>query len=59
MSTLVLAEHDNRELKRATLNTVTAATQLDDDVHVLVAGSECRPVAEAAARVKGDRKSVV
>lgn len=53
MSTLVLAEHDNRELKRATLNTVTAATQLDDDVHVLVAGSECRPVAEAAARVKG------
>lgn len=53
MSTLVLAEHDNRQLKRATRNTVTAATQLAGDVHVLVAGSGCRAVAEAAARVKG------
>lgn len=53
MSTLVLAEHDNRQLKRATLTTVTAAAQLDDDVHILVAGSDCQPVAEAAARVKG------
>ena len=53
MSTLVLAEHDGRRLKAATLNTVTAAAQLDSDVHVLVAGSGCQPIAEAAARVKG------
>jgi electron transfer flavoprotein alpha subunit len=52
MSTLVLAEHDNRQLKGATLNTVTAAAQLDNEVHVLVAGSGCRPVAETVARVK-------
>jgi len=53
MSTLVLAEHDNRQLKGATLNTITAAAHLDRDVHVLVAGSECQSVADAAARAKG------
>ena len=41
MSILVLAEHDNAEVKPATLNTVTAALALDQDVHVLVAGSGC------------------
>lgn len=53
MSILVLAEHDNHQLKGATRNTVTAATQLDNDVHLLIAGSGCRPVADAAARVQG------
>lgn len=53
MSTLVLAEHDNHQLKGATRNTVTAAARLDADVHVLVAGSQCRPVAETAARLQG------
>jgi electron transfer flavoprotein alpha subunit len=52
MSVLVLAEHDNSVLKAATLNTVTAALRLGDVV-VLVAGSGCRTVAEAAARVEG------
>ena len=36
MSILVIAEHDNASLKGATLNTVTAATKLGDDVHLLV-----------------------
>ncbi len=48
MSVLVVAEHDNRSLKPATLNTIAAAAELGD-VHVLVAGEGCRAVAEAAA----------
>ena len=55
MSVLVLAEHDNAELKAATLNTVTAAAALGD-VTVLVAGSGCGGVAEAAAKVAGVAK---
>ncbi|MEP4126249.1 MAG: electron transfer flavoprotein subunit alpha/FixB family protein, partial [Lentilitoribacter sp.] len=41
MSVLIIAEHDNKSLKPATLNTVTAATQIDADVHILVVGFEC------------------
>src|SRR5436305_897744 len=55
MSVLVVAEHDNRALKPATLNAVTAASEIakaaGGDVHILVAGKECRPVAEAATEV--------
>jgi electron transfer flavoprotein alpha subunit len=56
MSILVIAEHDNATLKAATLNTVTAATQLGDDIHILVAGHHCGAVAEAAAQVAGVKK---
>jgi len=56
MSILVLAEHDNKDLKPATLNTVTAAIKLDGDVHVLVAGNGCAGVADAAAKVAGVSK---
>ena len=56
MSVLVLAEHDNQELKDATLSAVTAASKLGGDVHVLVAGSNARAVAEAAAKVQGVSK---
>ena len=50
MSVLVIAEHDNAALAAATLNAVAAACQLDDDVHVLVAGAGCAAAADAAAR---------
>ena len=52
MKTLVLVEHDNRSLKDATLATVTAAGKLGE-VHLLVAGSGCRAVAEEAAKIAG------
>ena len=39
MSVLVLAEHDNKSLKGATLNAVAAAQKIGGDVHVLVAGA--------------------
>ena len=56
MSILVIAEHDNQTLKAATLNTVTAAARLGDDIHVLVAGSQCATVAEQAASIAGVKR---
>ena len=59
MVALVIAEHDNAHLKAVTLNTVTAAAQCGGDVHILVAGSGCGAVAEAAAKVAGVSKVLV
>ncbi len=56
MAALVLAQHDNRTLDPATLHAVTAARQITDDVDLLVAGHEARPVAEAAAKIPGVRR---
>lgn len=55
MAILVLAEHDNREIKPATLHAVTAALALGE-VHVLVAGHNCSAAAQAAARIAGVTK---
>src|SRR5256714_143813 len=51
MTTLLLAEHDNKSLKDATNKALTAAKQMGGDVHVLVAGSGAKPVADAAAKL--------
>jgi electron transfer flavoprotein alpha subunit len=56
MSVLIIAEHDNKSLKAATLNTVTAATQIDADVHLLVVGFECQTVVEQASCIAGVTK---
>jgi electron transfer flavoprotein alpha subunit len=56
MTTLIIAEHDNTVLKAATLNTIAAATRIGGDIHVLVAGSNCAAVAQAAAAVAGVAK---
>ncbi|NLR76129.1 electron transfer flavoprotein subunit alpha/FixB family protein [Leeia aquatica] len=56
MSVLVIAEHDNTQLKAATLNTLSAAQKLGGDIHLLVAGHQCGAVAEAAAKVAGVAK---
>ena len=53
MTTLLIAEHDNRTIKDATTKALTAAKALGQDVHVLVAGKNCRAVAEAAAKLDG------
>ncbi len=49
MATLLLAEHDNSSLKDATSKALTAAKAIGGDVHILVAGQNCKAVAEAAA----------
>ena len=53
MSILVVAEHDNNQIKGSTLNTVTAASEIGGDVSVLVAGSESSSVAEQASKITG------
>src|SRR5213080_4979007 len=56
MTTLLLAEHDNKSLKDATNKALTAAKQMGGDVHVLVAGSGAKAVADAAAKLDGVKK---
>jgi len=53
MSALVLAEHDNAHLSAATRVVISAARQLSDEIHVLVAGRGCQAVAALAAQVEG------
>jgi electron transfer flavoprotein alpha subunit len=57
MAALVLAQHDNQALDKATLHAVTAAAKLQPDhVDLLVAGQGCGGVAQAAAKVAGVRR---
>ncbi len=56
MAILVYAEHDNASLKKATLNTIAAAKQIGDDVHVLVAGIGAQAAADEAAKAAGVSK---
>lgn len=56
MSILVIAEHDNRHLNPNTLNTVAAASQLGDDIHILIAGHQATAVVDAAKAVSGVSK---
>ena len=51
MSVLVIAEHDNSKLKTFSLNAINAASKIDLDVHVLVAGSKCENVSKEVAAV--------
>jgi len=51
MSVLLIVEHNNKELKSFTLNAVTAASQMDNDVHALVIGNNCREAAKAASEL--------
>jgi electron transfer flavoprotein alpha subunit len=59
MTTLLIAEHDNKSLRDATQKALTAAAALGGDVHVLVAGKGCQPAADAAAKLKGVAKVLI
>ena len=56
MAVLLLAEHSNDSLNAATEKALSAAAALGSEVHVLVAGSNARPAAESAAKLKGVSK---
>jgi electron transfer flavoprotein alpha subunit len=56
MTTLLLAEHDNASLKDATNKALTAAKAMGGEVHILVAGYNCKAVADAAAKLDGVTK---
>ena len=53
MTVLVIAEHDGKQLKPGTTNTITAAGKLGGDVTVLVVGHQCAEAGAAAAKVAG------
>jgi electron transfer flavoprotein alpha subunit len=59
MTTLLVAEHDNKSVKDATAKAMTAATAIGAPVHVLIAGKDCAPAAEAAAKLAGVAKVLV
>ncbi len=56
MAVLVIAENDSAEVKASTLNTITAALEIDREVTVLVAGSGCQKAAQGAAAIAGVAK---
>ena len=58
MSALLIAEHDNKEVKPFTLNAITAASQIDQDLHVLVIGSKADEVAKSISQVPNVKKII-
>ena len=59
MSVLLIAEHNNKELKPFTLNAITAASHIDQNVHVLVIGHNADKVAESASAIKAVEKVIL
>ncbi|MDA9652496.1 FAD-binding protein [bacterium] len=56
MSVLLIAEHNNKELRPFTLNAITAASQMDEDVHVLLIGNNCEDVAKSLSEMPAVKK---
>ncbi len=56
MSILVIAEHDNTNIKSATLNTIAAAKDIGDDITLLIAGHNCGDLASSASQIDGVQK---
>ena len=59
MAILVIAEHDNKQLKTGVANTIAAAAKIGADISVLVAGGGCAEAAVAAAKIAGVTKVLV
>jgi len=59
MSTLILVEHEDGEIRPATYNVVTAGVQIGGDIHLLIAGKDVAAVAEKAATIPGVAKVLV
>ena len=51
MSVLLIAEHNNKEIRPFTLNAITAASQIDTDIHVLVAVNNCADVDKTVSEI--------
>ena len=58
MSILLIAEHDNKEVRPFTLNAISAASQINEDVHVLVIGSNSEEVAKSISQVPNVKKVI-
>ena len=58
MSALLIAEHNNKEVKPFTLNAITAASQIDEDLHVLVIGHNLNEVAKSISQIPNVKKVI-
>ena len=58
MSVLLIAEHNNKELRPFTLNAATAASQIDKDVHAVIIGHECGEAAKALSELELIKKVI-
>ena len=58
MSVLLIAEHNNKEVKPFTLNAVTAASQINEDLHVLVLGSSIDGVVKSISEIPNVKKVI-
>ena len=58
MSVLIISEHNNKELKPFTLNAITAASKINEDVHVLVLGYNSDSVAKSVSEVPNVKKVI-
>ena len=56
MSILLIAEHNNKEVKPFTFNAISAASQINEDVHVLVLGSNSDSVAKSISECPNVKK---
>ena len=56
MTTLLIAEHDNKILNEANKKAMDAATKIGEEVHVLVAGKDCSEIADEASKIAGVSK---
>ena len=59
MSILLIAEHNNKEVKPFTLNAISAASQISEEVHVLVLGSNSDTVAKSISEVPNVKKVIL
>ena len=58
MSVLLIAEHNNKEVKPFTYNAITAASQIDQDLHVLLIGHQADSVAKSLSEVPNVKKVI-
>ena len=58
MSVLLIAEHNNKEVKPFTYNAITAASQIDQDIHILVIGYNADEVAKSISQVPSVKKVI-
>ena len=58
MSILVVAENSNKEIKSSTLNSINAASKINDDIHLVVIGNQCEEVAKKAALIEKVKKVI-
>ena len=58
MSALLIAEHNNKEVKPFTLNAITAASQIDQDLHAIVIGNKSETVAKSISEIPNVKKVI-